>query len=1246
MLRSSLLVGLLLLVAIGLANGKPRDEIQDAITYLTRANEALRAEKNIISLSSWEQSSNITDANNAAYLQASEKYDAFLKQQFDEVKNFFGVMPQLEPKYRRQLEKMGVIGTSALSVEDSKKFSEVSLNMRIIYSEATVTVDGESGLALEPHLTDILATSTNENKLRQAWMTWRDATGPHMKSDYKTYYELGNKAAVANQLPGSEFRTYDDLWMAEWETPDMKDQVDTLMAETLPLYRKIHAYVRHFLTQQYGPTVMPKDGTIPAHLLGNMWAQQWSNVLNNITAMNPHPDVDIIDNKVNEKLKGWTVKQMFELSETFFHDLGMHEMTPIFWDKSILEKPADRNLTCHASAWDFSDLNEQDFRIKQCTEKTISDLITVHHEMGHIQYYHNYVKQPVIYRRGGNPGFHEAIGDLIALSVATPQHLIKVGLLDAETDANLEKINLNYQLKMALDKVAFLPFAYVMDKWRWDVFGNPAMGDKLNRRWWQLRLKFQGVSPPTADRKRKETDFDPGAKYHIPAGVEYVRYFASHVLQFQFYEKMCSYVPDLTELYKCDFDGNKEAGAALMKMLAEGSSDNWQNILERFIGSKTMSLSSLNKYFRPLEAYLDDFIAKNNIAVGWNPVLGNYFELDADNYLDGANDEYADQNNVMIEADWAQGSNITEENEAALVEAIEVYNEFRQKQFLETKDYDYSGMVAAKKRQFEKFAVIGTSALGEADTKTFNEAKLRMEATYSTAAITANGTGGLELEPDLTHILATSNDEKVLKEVWVNFRDATGAKMREDYITYYTLGNKAAGLNQLPDKNFTTFDDLWMFSWETPDMKQQVDTLMGEAMLLYQKVHAYVRFHLTKQYGTTVMPKDGTIPAHLLGNMWAQSWSNILNVIPALNPNPDVDPIDEKVNQKLAGWSIRQMYELSEKFFADLGLGKMTQIFWDKSILEKPAGINMTCHASAWDFFKREDFRIKQCTEKTINQLVTVHHEMGHIQYFMEYAVQPPIYREGANPGFHEAIGDLIALSVATPEHLTKVGLLDQVNNPAELAKINLNYQMKMALDKVVFLPFAYVMDKWRWNVFGDEKMKDTLNRHWWELRLKHQGVSPPVKRSEKDFDPGAKYHIPAGVEYVRYFVSHVLQFQFFKKMCAANTAPFLYQCDFDGDKTAGAGLIKMLQAGSSDTWQNILKEFIGDEKMSLSAMDEYFKPLNDFLDKFIADNNIKPGWEANVNDYMSGSLSATVSFWLMVTSLVAFFWTSNRSAC
>ncbi|CAG2177746.1 unnamed protein product [Oppiella nova] len=494
-----------------------------------------------------------------------------------------------------------------------------------------------------------------------------------------------------------------------------------------------------------------------------------------------------------------------------------------------------------------------------------------------------------------------------------------------------------------------------------------------------------------------------------------------------------------------------------------------------------------------------------------------------------------------------------------------------------------------------------------------------MEKTYSTGKVCVNGKCTLELEPDLTKIMSESKIYDELKEAWVNWRDASGKKMRTDFISYYNLGNKAAKLNELPNMKFETFDDLWLFPWETPDIKNQTENLLLEMMPFYQKLHAYVRKHLRKAYPGK-MPKDKTIPAHILGNMWAQQWSNIMKTVPGVDPYPDVQTIDVTKELIKQNYTAKRMYELSDKFFSELGLMKVTDTFWQKSIIEKAKGKEMVCHASAWDFYAKtgDDFRIKMCTEINMVDLITIHHEMGHIQYYMQYKDQPNVYREGANPGldyspvirFHEAIGDLLALSVSTPKHLQKIKLLT-IDDSVDLKKITIKYQLKVALEKLTILPWAFLMDKYRWDVFTGKTAPAHLNKHWWELRGKYQGLSPPVKRSENDFDPGAKYHTAAGIEYIRYFVADVLQFQFHKALCSFSQKDVpLHECDIDGDKEAGNLLKSVLRIGSSELWPKQLKQFTGTEKMDVQPMIEYFKPLIEFLDKNLEDE--EPGWEFN----------------------------------
>lgn len=411
--------------------------------------------------------------------------------------------------------------------------------------------------------------------------------------------------------------------------------------------------------------------------------------------------------------------------------------------------------------------------------------------------------------------------------------------------------------------------------------------------------------------------------------------------------------------------------------------------------------------------------------------------------------------------------------------------------------------------------MLGIAALDPHESKRFANISTEMEKIYSSASICLKLSDykkskneikcGLELEPQLSKLMATSRNYDTLKEAWLRWRDAAGAPIRGLYRQYIALGNKAAVIN-----GFKTLDDLWLFPWETEDFKDQIEHLWQEVRPYYQKLHAYVRMKLRHFYGSLRMPSDGTIPAHILGNMWAQSWVNIFELVV---PFPGKKSLDVSETMIAQNYTELRMFQLSDKFFIDLGLIPMPPEFWRESLITKPLDRRVVCHASAWDFYNRKDFRIKMCTNINMEDLITVHHEMGHVQYYLQYKNQPVTFREGANPGFHEAVGDLLALSVSTPAHLAKIGLLTDYVEDQELM---LNYQMQMALQKIAFLPFGYLLDAWRWDLFSGKAPLNEMNRHWWRYRLQLQGISPPVKRNETDFDAGAKYHVPASVEYIR----------------------------------------------------------------------------------------------------------------------------------
>jgi len=287
-----------------------------------------------------------------------------------------------------------------------------------------------------------------------------------------------------------------------------------------------------------------------------------------------------------------------------------------------------------------------------------------------------------------------------------------------------------------------------------------------------------------------------------------------------------------------------------------------------------------------------------------------------------------------------------------------------------------------------------------------------------------------------------------------------------------------------------------------------------------------------------------------------------------------------------------------------LGFAPLPPTFWERSMFTKPRDRDVVCHASAWDIDNKDDLRLKMCIEVKDEDFVTIHHELGHNFYQRAYKTQPPLFEDSANDGFHEAVGDTIALSV-TPEYLKEVGLLNTV--PPESA--DTGYLLKMALDKIAFLPFGLLIDKWRWKVFSGEITPEQYNKAWWDLKAKYQGVAPPVERSEADFDPGAKYHIASNTPYARYFLARILQFQFHRALCeAAGQKGPLHRCSIYKSKEAGSRLNKMLSMGKSKPWPDALEAISGQRQMDATAILDYFAPLKKWLDE--QNKGEKLGWQ------------------------------------
>ncbi|XP_034715811.1 angiotensin-converting enzyme [Etheostoma cragini] len=1202
--------------------GEYQNTTADALKFLSDYNSTAEEVLFLSVSASWNYNTNITTHNSELQVQASLEEQAFSSAWGLKAKQVFSseLLDSLpDPSDKILIEKIRLLGVANLPQKEREEYNTILSTMDNIYSTAKVEPAPNVSWSLEPELTNIMATSRSYKRLLYVWEAWHNESGVPLRQYYPRFVELSNKASVADGFvdTGADWRSW-------YESDTFEQDIEALYRTIEPLYQNLHAFVRRQLYNQYGPKYINLKGPIPAHLLGNMWAQTWNNIYDMMIPFPDKPNLDVTEEMVRQ---GYNATHMFRVAEEFFTSLELEKMPEEFWDGSMLVKPDGREVVCHASAWDF--YNRKDFRIKQCTTVTMEQLFTVHHEMGHVQYYLQYKDQPVGFRRGANPGFHEAIGDVLSLSVSTPKHLQTINLL--ETVTSDPETDTNYLLKMALEKIAFLPFGYLIDQWRWGVFNGNTPPERYNADWWHLRTKYQGICPPT---KRTEDHFDPGAKYHIPGNTPYIRYFVSFILQFQLHEKLCLAAKHTGPLHTCDIYRSKEAGAILKKILQAGSSQPWPEVLQEAIGTNKLDASSLMKYFDPIVKWLE----KQNVneTLGWpdfnwvppipegypEDIDKNTDELDAKNFLEEYNSTAEVVWNAYTEASWKYNTDINEANKQAMLEKSLEMSAHTLKYGEKARQYDTTDFQDdSVKRIIKKLSDIERAALSKAQLEEYNTLLSNMETKYSVAEVCRDDGTCHPLDPDLQKIMAESRDYDELLFAWKGWRDASGKVLRQDYKRYVELANTAAKLNGHSDNGA-----FWRSLYETPTFEEDLEVLWKELEPLYQNVHAYVRRALYKKYGSKYINLKGPIPAHLLGNMWAQTWSGIMDLA---MPYPDATQVDATPAMVSQGWNAIRMFQESDKFFTSLGLLPMPKEFWDKSMLEKPSGgRQVVCHASAWDFYNRKDFRIKQCTVVTMDDLITVHHEMGHVQYFLQYKDQPVSFRDGANPGFHEAIGDVLALSVSTPKHLQSIGLLDKVETNHES---DINFLMSMALDKIAFLPFGYLMDQWRWKVFDGRIPSTEYNKEWWNLRMKYQGLCPPVSRTEEDFDPGAKFHIPANVPYVRYFVSFVIQFQFQKALCdAAKHVGPLHTCDIYKSKEAGKLLGDVMKLGFSKPWPEAMAMITGQPKMSAKALMEYFQPLIEWLEKENNKNNDVRGWpeyDWNPNVLESEPKSSNVDF-------------------
>ena len=559
---------------------------------------------------------------------------------------------------------------------------------------------------------------------------------------------------------------------------------------------------------------------------------------------------------------------------------------------------------------------------------------------------------------------------------------------------------------------------------------------------------------------------------------------------------------------------------------------------------------------------------------------------DAQQFLDNVAKEMVTLNLEGSRAAWIYANFITEDTASLAAEADQKSTDAGVRFAMQAATFDNVEVNAIQRRQLN---VLKQSLVMPAPQDAKKSAELatigaKLGSIYGKGSYTTKAGEKLSLG-DMTSKMATSRDYDELLEMWTGWREIS-PEMKPLYTRQAELANEGAkGLG------YQDLGAMWRSNYDMPadDFAKELDRLWGQVKPLYDDLHCYVRTELGETYGTDKVAQDKPIPAHLLGNMWAQSWGNIYDLVAPEDADPGYD-----VTKQLAehNYDEIKMVKGAEKFFTSLGFDALPETFYTRSLFTKPADRDVTCHASAWDLDAKDDIRIKMCIQKTGEEFNVIHHELGHNFYQRAYKDQPVYFQNSANDGFHEAIGDTIALSV-TPKYLKEIGLIDTI--PDESKDIGL--LMKKALDKIAFIPFGLMVDQWRWKVYSGEITPENYNTSWWELREKYQGVAAPIDRDANAFDPGAKYHVPAGVPYSRYFLAHIQQFEFHRALCeiSGNTDP-IHRCSIYNSKEAGTALNTMLEMGSSQPWQEAYKVITGNEQMDATAILDYFAPLHVWL--------------------------------------------------
>jgi peptidyl-dipeptidase A len=576
---------------------------EDLEIFLESVEQENLIEGPTVSSASWISSNFITYDSQKVIADYSKRYTLKALETSRKASSFNELSTTSSNRRQLELLKGSFVMPPPFNDDLAGELSDISTKLEAMYGSGKHCYEDGQCLDLEA-FENIIDSSRDSNELLKAWTGWHEIGKP-MKPMYLRMVDIGNQGSQDLGFDGLS-----DLWFSKYDMPaeEFLAETDRVWDEVKPLYEALHCHVRSKLNEEYGDDVVPIDGPLPVHVLGNMWGQSWSNIYDLVYEKDESKfSVDVTqiieERKINEQ-------EMVKYAENFFLSMGFKPLPKTFWERSLFVKPQDRSVVCHASAWNLDPANN-DLRIKMCIEKNEEDFITIHHELGHIFYYQAYNHLPTLFQGGANDGFHEAFGDLLTLSI-TPDYLNKIGFISIKEASDAKKDPIGLLMKQALEGVVVIPWALTLDKWRSGVFNGEIKESNLNSSWWSMRESYQGITSPVY---RSEEYFDPGAKYHIPANTPYTRYYLARIMQYQFHEALCNAMNFNGPLHECSIYGNEVAGEKIISTMAMGQSQPWQDAFENITGSRSLSGSSVMNYYKPLKEWLDK--QNENRMCGW-----------------------------------------------------------------------------------------------------------------------------------------------------------------------------------------------------------------------------------------------------------------------------------------------------------------------------------------------------------------------------------------------------------------------------------------------------------------------------------------------------------------------------------------------------------------------------------------------------------------------------------------------------